>query len=452
MSARFVLAPHTDDPVRMRLLRVIEQGIGAVRPDVALRRALRHEGDELLAGDHTVTLDDVRRISVFAFGKAAREMTLTAVECIGTFDLEGVVVGPDDAGIEGFECIRGAHPVPDAGSERGGRRLLERARECGRDDLALVLISGGGSALAVAPTAPLTLDDLAATNRALLRRGVTIHELNTVRKHLSDLKGGRLARALENAGRVVSLVLSDVVGSPLDMIASGPTVADPTTFDDAIGVIDRYELRDALPDRVIDHLEAGARGERDESPDRVRDDHVAHVIADGATAARAACGAAIESGLNARVESTTLEGEARDVARRLVDRGSGLAPGELLVFAGETTVTVTGDGTGGRNQELALAAAIELDGREDLVIASIGTDGIDGTTDSAGAFGDGHAVRRGRERGLDAEDHLRRNDSHTFLAAIGDTIDCGATGTNVGDLLLVFRPDASALHSTRRGP
>ena len=354
VSARFVLAPHSDDPVRVRLLRVIERAIEAVRPETAVRRALQRDGDRLRVGDHTVSLDGQRRITVLAFGKAAFAMTRSAVECLGPIDVRGVVVGPDDTGVEGFEFIRGGHPVPDAGSERGGRRLLEWARECGRDDLALVLISGGGSALAVAPTAPLGLDDLVATNRALLRCGATIGELNTVRKHLSDFKGGRLAHALENAGRVVSLVLSDVVRSPLDMIASGPTVADPTTFDEALAVVDRHELRDSLPARVVEHLEAGARGERDETPDRVRDDHVVHVIADGATAAHAACEAANEAGLDARVESTTLEGEAREVARALVDRGSGLAPGELLVLAGETTVTVTGDGVGGRNQELAL--------------------------------------------------------------------------------------------------
>jgi hydroxypyruvate reductase len=244
-----------------------------------------------------------------------------------------------------------------------------------------------------------------------------------------------------NAGAVVTLILSDVIGNPLDVIASGPTVPDPTTFQDALAVLDRYDLRGRVAAGVRAHLEAGAAGGFDETPKggAVFERQLIELVADAGVAARAGFEAATLGGWVARVVTTELAGEAREVGTELAAAASGLGLGEMLVLAGETTVTVTGDGRGGRNQELALAASIALADRGDIVVLSLGTDGIDGMSRAAGAFADGTAVARGAEVGLDAADYLARNDSATFLEAVGDAVICGPTGTNVGDLILVCR-------------
>jgi hydroxypyruvate reductase len=315
-------------------------------------------------------------------------------------------------------------------------------------DLVLCLISGGGSALLTAPADGLSLEDVQAVTGLLLRAGATINELNAVRKHLSQVSGGQLARRAAPA-HVVSLILSDVAGSPLDVIASGPTAPDPTTFEDAWSVIERYGLADLLPEGVTMRLVRGIRGEILETPkpgdpvfDRVENRSVAsNVLAVEAAAARAR-----ELGLEAIIGSTHLEGEAREVgvvlagvAKEIATHGRPVRRPGCVLFGGETTVTVRGDGVGGRNTELALGAALALEGwGPDLVVASLATDGGDGLSPSAGAIADGTAIERGRSLGLDAHDSLARNDSYTYWAALGDAIMTGPTGTNVNDVMGVF--------------
>ena len=427
--------PHRHEAVRLELLAAAEAALAAVRPEEAIARAVVREGATLRLGEHRVALGDHDRALVLGFGKAAVPMGRAALRLLDGLPVEGVLVSTAPEPVDGLEVVAGSHPAPDERSVEGGRRILHAARGAGPRDLAVVLVSGGGSSAIAVPADGLALDDLRATNELLLRSGAAIGELNTVRKHLSAVAGGWLGEALAGAGTIVTLVLSDVVGDPLDVIASGPTVPDPTTFADALAVLDRHGLRQAVPPAVREHLEAGRAGIVPETPKSgpAFERQLAVVVAGGAVAALAAA----EAADRARVVTAELEGEAREVARELV--GAAGAPGETLVYAGETTVTVTGDGSGGRNQELALAASLELAGRDDVVVLALGTDGLDGTTESAGAFADGTAVARGHELGLDAAGHLARNDSHAFLAAIGDTVDSGPTGTNVGDLVLVRR-------------
>jgi hydroxypyruvate reductase len=438
----FELGPHRDDPRRLDLLRVADAALNAVDPFEAVRRAMTRDGAIVRVGGAEFDLRGFDRTVVLGLGKASVAMGRAVVEILDGAAVTGVLVTNAAEPVGSLEVIEGSHPMPDHRSERAGRRVLDHARGAGARDLAVVLVSGGGSALLAVPAAGLDLEDLRQTNEILLRSGAAITEVNTVRKHLSAVKGGRLAEALADAAAVITLVISDVIENPLDGIASGPTVPDPTTYAEALGILDSYSVGDQVPDAVTAHLRAGANGDVPETPfgGPIFERQVVAIVADAGSAAEAAAEAAAAEGFAARVVTTGLQGEAREVARRLVTDANTLDVGELLVYAGETTVTVTGDGRGGRNQELALAASLELAGREDVIILSIGTDGIDGMTPAAGGFGDGTAVERGRSAGLDAAGHLARNDSHSILAAIGDTVVSGPTGTNVGDLVLVARP------------
>ena len=417
----------------------LRAAIAAVEPERLVRKQLQI-APESLPGEGPVR--------VTAIGKAAAAMTRGAAAALGERFAGGVVVMPPGGDRElppGCRAIAGGHPVPDAGSVAGGRAVLELAEGLGADELLLCLISGGGSALMTLPPAGLPLADVQAATTALLRAGATIGELNAVRKHLDRLKGGRLARAAAPA-RTLALVLSDVVGDPLDVIASGPVSPDPTTFADAVGAIRRRGAWDALPATVREQLDRGLRGEAEESPkeaDRCFERVEVRIVGNNLLAAEAAVAEAERRGYAARLVTTELTGEAREVGRQLAATalaeraGSSSGPAGLLA-AGETTVTVTGSGSGGRNQELALGAAIALDGSEDILLASAGTDGIDGPTDAAGAFADGATVRRARARGLDPEAALRDNDAYSFFRALGDLILTGPTGTNVMDLQVVL--------------
>jgi glycerate-2-kinase len=306
----------------------------------------------------------------------------------------------------------------------------------------LVLLSGGASSLLACPQPGLTLDEVATTTAALLAAGADIRELNTVRKHLVEVAGGRLARAT-TARRIEVLVLSDVLGDPLDVIASGPCTPDSSTFSDAVAVLEAHALCARVPPRVLAHLEAGVRGEREESPKpgevgfaRVH----ATIVASLGDALRAAGVEARAQQLHPITVSSMLHGEARVAGRRLAALARSLAPARrpvCLLAGGETTVTVRGGGVGGRSQELALAAAIELAGCDDAVLLAAGTDGSDGPTDAAGAFADGASVARAASRGVDAARALADNDAHAFFAAEGGLLRTGPTGTNVMDLVLI---------------
>lgn len=430
MPIRFDPAVSTNDPgPRGRLLHVLEAALEAVDPATAMARSLVRDGGNLRVGDREVAVPK-GKVVLLALGKASVAMARAAVEVVDGLALTGVVVAPAPAQLPGLEVIVGSHPVPDERSLNAGRRLLDLADSAGPDDLVLALVSGGGSALAEVLVPGVGLDDLRAVTAALLRTGAPITELNTVRRHLSLLKGGGLAAAAVPA-RVVTLVVSDVVGNPLEVVAGGPTVADPTRPEDALRVIGDRSID--VPSAVAAALEnrRAASGEHREG--------IVAVIADGAVAARAAQAAAVRLGIIADVGSTTLEGIARQVGAELAASALRLEPGTMAVYAGETTVEVRGGGRGGRNQELALAAGIALEESPGMLVASVGTDGIDGPTAAAGGIGDLGTVARGVTRGLDARSALDGNDSATYLAAVGDQLRCGPTGTNVGDVMVAYR-------------
>ncbi len=406
----------TDPTHRSLVLDVLGAALDAVEPVEATRSALegfqRGERPPILLG----------------IGKAARGMAAGAAAAFG--DVRGTVVTPDPgAAPPGIEVVAGEHPTPGPGSLAGGHRLLEVAASATSDDLVLALVSGGGSACAEVPAAGLTLADLAATTDVLLRSGAPITAINAVRRHLSALKGGRLAEAASPA-IVVTLIVSDVAGGDVSDVAGGPTVPDPTTPEEALEILSARGLLEALPPAVVAHLRSEG------PPPKTGPWGPVQVVASGLQAAEGARRAAAAEGVPASVLTTLLSGEAAEVGREMASLAREAGP-SMLIAAGETTVRVSGIGVGGRNQELALAAGIALDGEAGLLVASLGTDGIDGPTDAAGGIGDGATVARGQRRGMDAGAALAGNDSNRYLAATGDLLKTGPTGTNVGDVVVV---------------
>jgi hydroxypyruvate reductase len=392
---------------------------------------------------------DSGRLIVVGAGKASGAMAAAVEEAWGDRVSGGLVVVKDGylAATRRLHLVEAGHPVPDergAVAARGIRSLVETATG---DDLVLVLISGGGSALTPAPAPPVTLADKQAVTRLLLAAGTNITQLNAVRKHCSLLKGGQLARAAAPA-RVHALLLSDVIGDPLDVIASGPTAPDASTFAEALAILEQLGVRAQAPRSVIERLEAGARGRIPETP-KPDDPLFARVtnvvIGNNQLVVDAAQRKAAGLGFATHVLTRSLEGEARDVAERFVElarsiragRGPVRAPA-CVIAGGETTVTVRGTGRGGRCQEFALAAALAMDGLDDALILAAGTDGTDGPTAAAGALADGESARRAREQGLDPAARLADNDSSPLLAALGDLVTTGPTNTNLLDLYLLL--------------
>lgn len=476
---------------------ILRAALAAVDPEAAVRRHLRVSGSRLFVGDPACPgpvfdLEAFDRVLVVGAGKAGAPMAAAAAGIFGKRLTSGLVVTkyghtlakPGRTGP--VEITEAAHPVPDDAGVEAGLRIVRLLEGATARDLVLCLLSGGGSALLTAPAEGIFLDDLRQLTPTLLACGAPIHDINTVRKHLSRVKGGQLAR-LAAPAPVISLILSDVVGDPLDVIASGPTVPDPTTFADSQAVLERYNVMDAVPASVRARLAAGAAGKTPDTP-KPGDplfERVLNVLAgNNRRAALAAVDKAARCGFRAVFVSDRLQGEARRAGRvlaglarslavalqgRVGNRTLTLLPGPepagpvqtpvllpsgaalpentrtnppsqpvCLVLGGETTVTLQGNGLGGRNQETALAAAVELDGLEGVLVASVATDGGDGPTEAAGAFADGATVRRARALGLDPAAHLDRNDSHPFFTALGDLVVTGPTRTNVNDLVLVM--------------
>jgi glycerate 2-kinase len=410
---------------------------GDVSPLVT--RVLRREGEHVLIGDRPCP----SRVRVFGCGKASGAMALAAEHVLGERIVDGLVVVKDGytAATRRIRLAEAGHPVPDARGQAAALEIVERVRAAGAGELVLFLVSGGGSALTPAPAPPITLAEKQETTRLLLAAGATINELNAVRKHLSLLKGGQLARAAAPA-EVVSLILSDVVGDPLDVIASGPTAPDRSTFAEARAVLERKGVAARVPAAVRQRLTAGADGSIEETPkpgDRLFDRVRNLIIGNNALVVDEAAAAARRLGYRAELLTRSLQGEARDAALDLVTRARALPPRTCLIAGGETTVTVRGAGRGGRCQEFALAAALELRPGEALTILAAGTDGTDGPTDAAGGLVDAGTVRRGEAAGSSSHSALDDNDAYTFLTAAGDLVRSGPTNTNLLDLYLVLK-------------
>ena len=421
----------------------------AVDPAEAVRNALRLDGDTLSVGDERFDLTRYRRILVVGAGKASAPMTRAAEEILGDRIATGLVnvkYGYTDSTSK-VALREAGHPLPDQNGLDGTREIVKLLSGAGEDDLVLCLISGGGSALMMLPESEISLEEYQALTQALLRSGATINQINTIRKHIEQVKGGRLAQVAAPA-TVATLILSDVVGNPLDFIASGPTVPDTTTFADALGVLRQFDLLDSIPASVRSWLERGAAGEVPETPspgDPLFERVSTVVIGSNDIAAEAALAEARRLGFEGLLLTTYLEGEAREagkvaaaIAKELVRRGNPVAPPACLILGGETTVTVRGQGKGGRNQEIAVSAALAMEGLPNALIVALATDGSDGPTDASGGFADGQSAARGRQLGLDARAHLTENDTYAYLQQTGDMLVTGPTNTNVNDLLFVF--------------
>jgi len=403
-----------DRDARELLMACFLAGVAAVDPE------------EAVAGNLT-PVDG--RVVVFALGKAAPAMARGAARALRRDRLEGLVVSNYEDDIpDGLELIVGGHPVPNADSLLAGNSLLAMADSLGEQDTALVLISGGGSALAEAPVPGIGLDDLAATNRALLSCGADITTTNIIRRKLSRLKGGGLAAAIAPA-KIITLIVSDVVGDDPATIASGPTVTATDPPGAALDAVTRFRLASRLPASVLDAIGRLPQDRPGLPVQQLR------LVAGAATAAHAAAVEAEGRGFPAHVLDTRVTGNTGSVVGEVLERSRF----GVSVFAGETTVDVTGAGIGGRNQEAALVAATLIDGIPDIWFLAAGTDGIDGMTDAAGAIVDGGTVDRAGAAGVDADRSLEHNDSGTFFATLREQVITGPTGTNVGDLWLVLR-------------
>lgn len=435
--------------LRRAALGIFDAAVRAVDPGEAIRRHLTREGLRLRIGRGTVDLGKVGEIVVVGCGKAAGPMAAAVEEIVGDRIRGGLVV-TKYGHVQPTRRIRiheAGHPVPDDAGIAGGQAVLDHVRGLGFDDLVIVLISGGGSALTPAPVEGITLAEKQSLTKALLACGADIREMNTVRKHISRFKGGQLARAAQPA-RVVTLILSDVVGDPLDAIASGPTVPDPTTYADALGVLDKYRIRGEIPAAIRDRLEAGARGEVSETPkpDNPLFARVSNlIVGSNIQALQAAQSEARALGLTPLILSSSIQGETREIARmhaalarEVRTSGNPLPPPACLISGGETTVTLRGPGKGGRNQEFVLVAALDIAGLPQTVILSAGTDGTDGPTDAAGAIADGDTCARALAAGLSPRKALDVNDAYPLFEKLGDLILTGPTRTNVMDVRLVL--------------
>lgn len=427
------------------LLRIFESAIRAVQPDIALLRHLSmRDGQLYLNGNKIATGNG--KIRVVGAGKGAAPMARALEELLGAKIAKGLAVVKygHALALKHIEIVEAAHPVPDAAGEAAARRMLEIAGECGKEDLLICILTGGASALLPAPAAGIRLDDIRRTTALLLQCGAPIQEINAVRKHLSRLAGGQLAQAA-NGARVLSLIVSDVVGDNLDVIASGPTAPDESTFAQCMAIVDKYGLAEKLPAKVFQHLQAGVEGREKETPNAgaaffTNVDNL--IIASNDQALKAAAATADKLGCAVRMWGKPMQGEAREMALEMVAEAKRLAQeiqsedkAICLLAGGETTVTIRGAGKGGRNQEMALAANLELMNAPRICGLFAGTDGTDGPTDAAGGFIFTNAASKLNGTG---RQYLENNDSYEALRKMGNLLVTGPTLTNVMDIAILL--------------
>ncbi len=433
---------------RKILVELVDYVIKNVDPYLAVKKNVKVEGRKLKVKKRVFDLSKIERVLVIGGGKASVRMAEALEELLDEKITDGIIVAPKRKSLRKIEVVEAGHPIPTLDGIKGTEKMLSLLEQVNEKDLVFCLLSGGGSALICLPSTDLTLEDLRETTDLLLKSGATIHEINIVRKHLSQVKGGQLAAKAQPA-QVVSLIISDVLGNRIDTIASGPTSPDPSTYADALRVLKKREILKKIPSRVLTHLRKGADGKIPETPkpnDPLFKNVVNLIIADNSDALKAAAEVGKIHRLNVHVFSKNMSGEARKfgerfagVAKNVIASGAPVKRPALLLCGGETTVKVEGEGKGGRNQELVLGAALQIDGLN-VAIASFGTDGIDGPTDAAGAVADGFTLWRARHLGLDPVAFLERNDSYNFFKHLDDLIITGPTETNVMDVALAIIP------------
>lgn len=437
--------------------RILAACIQAVDPAAAIQENLKLSDSILSVGDREYELENFNRLLVVGAGKAGYPMMTAVSDILGEFKPRGNVITKGGYIPEGksaaksqseqFKVHEAGHPVPDQRGVEATQRLIKLLSETRRDDLVLCLISGGGSALLVSPVPGVSLEDLQKTTSLLLASGASIDEINALRKHLEQLKGGKLAQ-IASPAQVITLILSDVVGDPLDVIASGPTVADTTTFADAYRVLENYQLLENVPRSVLKHIQSGMAGELSETPkpgDPALERVYNLIIGNNYKAAKAGIHQSEMEGFNTLLLTTSLEGEARRVGpllssilRQVSSTGDPLPRPACVICGGETTVSLKGDGLGGRNQELALSAVEALADIPDIALVTLASDGGDGPTDAAGAVVTGETFARAERAGLNPYQYLGNNDSYHFFETLDDLLKPGPTFTNVNDLTLLF--------------
>ena len=428
---------------------IFAAGLAAADPARQIQRCLQVDGQVLRAGERLYDLTKHSDLYIVGAGKATARMALAVEALLGERIAGGIIIVKRGHRIplRKVEVVEAGHPIPDQTGVNATESIIGLLRRTQKTDLILCLISGGASALLCSPIEGLSLQHKQQTTRALLECGARIQEVNTIRKHISRVKGGRLAELVHPA-TVLSLILSDVIDDSLDNIGSGPTAPDSSTFADCLSIVERYGVGEMIPVAVRSFLKKGAAGEIVDTPkagDPIFQKVQNLVIGNNQLALVAAKEKAEALGYQTLVLSSAIEGEARKVAidhmimaRNVLSGSRPIRPPACIISGGETTVTIRGDGLGGRNQEFALAAAIEIDGLGGVVAFSGGTDGTDGPTDAAGGIVDGTTVQRGRDKGLDARSYLERNDSYPFLRTVGDLLITGPTLTNVMDLRVVL--------------
>lgn len=429
------------------LIELVNKAIESADPSSKMRSRVKIDGERLKIGTHEFDLSEVGKIIVVGGGKASGNMAEVLEEILGN-RITGSVVNVPEGTASGYrtrriKLVEAGHPLPTEGGVNGAEEIIDLVSGHEPQDLVVCLLSGGGSALITLPVEGISLSELRKTTQLLLKSGAMIQEVNAVRKHLSRIKGGQLAKAAYPA-RVITLLVSDVVGDRIDTIASGPTAPDPTTFLDALVVLEKYGLLEKVPKSVLNHLRKGVDGEISETPKEGEEcfKNVHHEIMVGnIDAVKAAVEVGKSHGMDVSVLTTEMQGEAREVgawlasiAKEATRARAPVSRPMLLLSGGETTVTVRGGGIGGRNQELVLSSAVQIAGLKDVTIASFSTDGIDGSTDAAGAVADGFTSERAKHLKLDPAAYLKQNDSYHFFEKLEDLLITEPTQTNVMDI------------------
>lgn len=442
-----LLHPSTCISARKLILGALEAALSAVDARVLMMNNVKLKGRTLYVMETKHSLDDFNSIHVVGAGKASGHMAEALYGILNDRIANGFVIIPENLKAKlrtgRIRLWKAGHPIPDQRGVEGARQMLVTLDGVGKDDLVICLISGGGSALMPLPYGDITISDKQMVTYDLLRSGATIREINAVRKHLSAIKGGRLAERLQKA-HMVSLIISDVVGNRLDSIASGPTVPDGTTFSDVARILKKYGLWESLNEKVKRVIEKGMAGSIPETPKRgssifrnVRN----FVIGSNKDACLAALNYLTKGSIDAKIMKTPMEGEARKVGKSVASLAAemrAMKHSSAVIMGGETTVTVRGSGRGGRNQEAVLAASLGISKLDNMALVSIGTDGIDGNSDAAGAIADSFTIKRAMQLNLVPSKFLRNNDSNSFFKRLSDTIQTGPTGTNVNDVLILL--------------
>ena len=423
-------------------------GLQAVDPVFAVKRTLKISDSILDIQGRIYDLNNFDRIIVIGAGKAGASMSRALEEIVGdriSFGHVNVKYGHLDK-VSKIDIHEAGHPSPDQPGYDGAKKIFNILKEANEKDFIFFLLSGGGSALMPLPATGISLTAKQQTTNLLLSCGATIQEINTIRKHISMLKGGRLAN-IAYPSTLVTLIISDVIGDPLDSIASGPTVPDPTTFEDCLSILKKYDIVDKIPQKVLNHIKRGGKGLEQETPksDEIIFENVHNVIiASNAMAFKEAKRKSIELGYNPLILSTMIEGETKEVAKvhagivkEIIKSNNPVKRPACILSGGETTVTIRGKGLGGRNQEFVLASAIDIAGMNNVVVFSAATDGTDGPLNPAGAVADGSTLDRALKLDMNPSDFLTNNDSYRFFLKLGDLITTGPTNTNVMDIRII---------------